>query len=224
MSLRRLGSGLLFIILFMAPVQEIHSAEASYHLLYFYSGFCPHCRKTTPVIADIAGEIPVQGLYYAKDKPEKQPFPVRPGTRQERDKFGLRGVPSVVILEKDKIRLSLSGEQDVLVVKKMLKALKAGALTVSEATESIVQKELLLTGWLGASGDQSGQHTRYYLTDRKKILTLTSWPPREEGKRALNGRQWRLLKMVNRPILLKGSLSKQGNGLHFIVREEIPIE
>jgi hypothetical protein len=215
------------LLLFILPILGISSAAPSdreLSLLYFFSPSCVHCSAAAPTIRNISREFTVHGLVYGKGEPEPMPFEVRKGDKADSAPYGLRGVPALVVLNKDAVKATFQGESDIKDCVLMLKAFKEGALTTSEAIASGPGSELILTGWLVSRGEYF-KNAHFMITDRKQSVRVRPWLPLEAVRSPFRKARPRLMSdVVDKPVALRGSLVKKEQGMEFIVKEETSME
>lgn len=203
------------------------SASASddrIQLLYFFSATCPHCTKTTPIVSELSKEYSVQGLVYGKADPGKLSFPVKRGTKKDSKRYALRGVPSLVVLMEGKTRQVFSGAPDIKDSRAFLSAFRKGALTVSESIKKGPQKMYSVVGWMEGRGEYF-KNASFVLTDRKQAIVVKPWLPLEAVKSRFNKKRPRLMSdVMNKPIVLEGTLTKSNDEFQFEVSREINID
>ncbi len=71
-------------------------------VLMFKSEFCPHCRKMTPVIEELAKELGDQYNFFYVDVTQDADLAVE---------YGITGVPTTVIFENGKVKETVIGFQ-----------------------------------------------------------------------------------------------------------------
>ncbi|MCK9418037.1 MAG: thioredoxin family protein [Nitrospirae bacterium] len=219
-----IGCVFAFIVFWSQATQPASAAEPSYTILYFYSSTCPHCKNVAPVMKDLSKEYKIQGLLYGKDAGEQMPYEVKKGDKATSSKYGVKGVPSLVMLKDDKFRLKIAGEHNIKDAPLILKAFRKGALTVSEAIEKGPRKTYTVIGWIGSRGEYF-KNARFVLTDRKRTISVKPWLPLEAVKSPFKKARPRLMSdVIDKPVLIEGLLTKINDDLQFTVRKEIILE
>ena len=151
-------------------------------------------------------------------------FPVKKGTKKDYKQYGLAGVPALVVLMDGKTRQVLSGENDIKASRTILNAFREGAVTVSEAIEHGPQEVFRVVGWMESKGEYF-KNARFVLTDRKKTILVKPWLPLEAVKSPFKKTRPRLMSdVMNKPIVLEGTLIKNKEEFHLQVRKEIILE
>lgn len=213
------------IALWSQAIRPASAVESSYTILYFFTSTCPHCKNSEAIINDLSKEYTVQGLLYGKGNGERRPYEVREGDQAASSKYGVQGVPSLVVLKDDKFRLKIAGEHNIKDAPVILKAFRKGALTVSEAIETMPREEIIVTGWVNSRGDYFDKNTKFSLTDRQRNIYVGPWLPLEAVKSRFKKTRPRLMSdVIGKPVALKGKIVKTGTGFQFSVKEEVIIE
>ena len=217
-----LPNKLLLIFLVSMFMSSSGSAlDSRIHLIYYFSTTCPHCTKTTPIVSELSKDYGVEGLVYGKADPGKLGFPVKKGTKKDSKRYSLPGVPSLVVLMEGKTRQVFSGEPDIKDSRAFLRAFQKGALTVSESIVKGEQKKYSVVGWMEGRGEYFKNAT-FVLTDRKQAIVVKPWLPLEVVKSRFNKKRPRLMSdVMNKPIVLEGTLTKINDEFQFVVRREI---
>lgn len=193
-------------------------------VLYFFSATCAHCKRVEPAVKELSKEFIVQGLLYGKTDPGPMPFEVRKGDKDTFARYGLEGVPALVVLQNDTVKQVIRGEYDIRNARPFLRAFRKNALTVSEAVEKGPQKMYIVVGWIVSRGEYFG-NGRFYLTDRKQSIAVKPWLPLEAAKSPFKKARPRLMSdIIDKPVLLEGELTKIKNDMQFTVRKEIILE
>ena len=192
-------------------------------LLYFFSPSCSHCTAVAPVVKELSKEFPIQGLVYGKGNPEPMPFEVRKGDKETSKRYGIQGVPNLVVLNKGSVKTIFRGEHEIRDAGVMLSAFRKGALTVSEVTAKGPQQDITITGWVLNKGDYF-KNTKFMLTDRRMDIQVKPWLPLEVARSPLRKTRPRLMSdVINKPVALRGNFVKKEEGLEFVVTEELSI-
>ena len=227
---RRGGLGLLagFFILFAAavfPPLVPAGQKAQIRLLYFFSSSCRHCAEAKPFVIALSREFPLEGLHFGQGPLPAHPFPVREGDKKiAQELYGVRGVPAVAVMVEGKYKQRIEGVADIRDAKVLVKALSEGAKTVSEAVETFQETEIAVTGWISARGEYF-KGAQFFITDRKTALRVKAWLPLEAVKSPFQNRRPRLMSdVVNKPVVLRGSIKKTKEGFFFMVKEELLID
>ena len=211
----------LFIFLQAFVVASSAGAEDRLHLLYFFTATCPHCKQATPVVSQLSAHYNIQGIVYGRENPGPLPFPVRQGTREEVNLYHIEGVPSLVVLSGGKVKYVFIGEQSIRDAPVLLNAFRGGALSVSEALAQGPGGDYTMAGWIISRGEYFND-AHFFLTDRKKQVPVQPWLPLEAVKSPFKKARPRLMSdVIDRPVVLKGTLIKSGAGLLFLVKEEV---
>jgi len=193
-------------------------------VLYFFSATCSHCKQTTPIVSELSKDYNVQGFLYGKEDPGSLPFPVKKGTKKDREPYNLLGVPVLVVLMDGKTKQILTGGNAIKDARAFLSAFKKGALTVSEAIQKGPRKTYTVIGWIGSRGEYF-KNARFSLTDRKRTISVKPWLPLEAVKAPFKKARPRLMSdVIDKPVFLEGLLTKSNDDFQFTVRKEIIIE
>jgi hypothetical protein len=173
---------------------------------------------------ELSAEYPVQGLLYGKGAVEQMPFDVKPGDKATSSKYGVTGVPSLVILQNSSFRMKIGGEHDIVNAPLILKALEKGALSVSEAVEKGGAEKYIVIGWLVSRGEYF-KDAKFFLTDRLKTISIKPWLPLEAVKAPMRKTRPRLMSdVIDRVVVLEGTLTRSGSDIQFIVGRELSID
>lgn len=192
--------------------------------LYFFSTSCPHCKAVEPAIEGISKEFKVQGLFYGKGVPGPMPFNIRKGDQATSARYGLEGVPALVVLKNGSVRHIFRGEYDIRDARSFLRGFRKGALTVTEATAQGTQKEVMIVGWVRSRGDYFKEKL-FFFTDHKESILIKPWLPLEAIKSPFKRTRPRLMSdVIDKPVALKGDLLKTGKTYQFTVKEEINLD
>jgi thiol-disulfide isomerase/thioredoxin len=213
----------LVLLLFLS--RPAFAADVRIQLLYFFSTACPHCKQTTPVVSELSKEFSVQGVLSGKDGPGPLPFPLRKAAKADKEQYGIQGVPTLVVLKDSKTRLVISGERDIKAGRTLIRGIEQGALTVSEAVESLRQGDVIIAGFLVSRGDYFSKNAKFILTDRRKDIYVNLWLPLEAVKSKFKKTRPRLMSdVIGMPVVLKGKLVKIETGFQLTVKEEVIVE
>jgi len=92
----------------LPPVERARDPVGTTDVLYLLATWCPYCARQTPILAEFARVHPhvrVRGIAF-DSQPEtiapygaELPFPIRPGTDEEKAAWGVRAYPTLVILQ-----------------------------------------------------------------------------------------------------------------------------
>lgn len=223
----KVNKTILFILLslWVCFIPETSTAsEPRIQLLYYFSTTCPHCKQTTPIVSNLSTDYSVQGLLYGKSDPGKLSFPVKKGTKKDSKRYDLEGVPVLVVLMDGITRQVLTGENEIRDVRAFLNAFQKGALTVSEAIAKGPGTTYRVIGRLASTGEYF-KNARFSLIDRKQSILIKPWLPLEAVKSPFKQSRPRLMSdILNKPVMVEGSLTKNNDDLQFLVGREIIIE
>lgn len=190
-------------------------------ILYFFSATCPHCRIVEPTVKELSKDFNVQGFYIGKEVPGSLPFAVRKGDKALSDKYGLKGVPALVILKKGIMKQAIQGEYDIRDARILLNAFRRGAHTVSEAVAKGPQRISHIVGWIESRGDYF-RNAHFFITDRRVMIPISPWLPLETVKSPFKTTHPRLMSdIVGKPVELKGTVKKADKTYSFMVKEEV---
>jgi thiol-disulfide isomerase/thioredoxin len=215
----------LFVIIVVISLSSVSAAQQDeLSALYFFSANCGQCKSVEPAVKELSREFTVQGLLYGKDDPGPMPFDVRKGDKKTSVRYGIEGVPTLVVLKNGSVKLVIRGEDDIRDAQALLRAFRKGAMTVSEAIEQGPQKACTVAGWIVSRGEYF-RNGRFSLTDRKQAIAVKPWLPVESIKSPFRKTRPRLMSdVINKPVLLEGTLTKINDDLQFTVRKEIILE
>lgn len=201
------------------------SAKLSHTILYFFSADCPHCKQVTPLISELSKVYHVQGLFYGKNSPGPLPFPVRKGTSEEKDRYGIKGVPVAVILKEGKTIQILRGSHKISGIRVFLQAFEKDAMTVTEASERAPRGDVIIVGWITSVGNYFDKKAKFFLTDQQKNIAVKPWLPLEAVKAPMRKTRPRLMSdVIDKVVVLEGTLTRSGSDIQFIVGREISID
>jgi thiol-disulfide isomerase/thioredoxin len=193
-------------------------------VLYFFSADCASCKIVEPALEELSREFTIQGVLYGKDNVGPMPFDVRKGDKETSDRYGLEGLPALVVLRKGSVIQVIRGEHDIRDARALLRAFRKRALSVSEAVDKGPRKTCNAAGWIVSKGEYF-RNGRFFLTDRKKIIAVRPWLPIEAVKSPFRKPRPRLMSdVIDKPVLLEGALTKINDDLQFTVRKEIILE
>lgn len=218
---------LFLVIVLITAFSFVYAGQSHYvKILYFYSESCTHCIAAKPSVIDLSKEYEVEGLIFGGEKTQPMPFPVKTGDKKiARERYGVRGYPTLAILIDGVYRQKIAGTSDVQDAKRIIKALATGAVTVTEASKNRGQEEITVTGWVVARGEYF-KKAQFAITDRSTELPVSAWLPLEAMKSPFSkNRRPRLMSdVVKKPVVLKGSIKRTATGSLFQVSEEIRID
>jgi thiol-disulfide isomerase/thioredoxin len=187
-------------------------------ILYFFSPSCHHCIDAKPFIMDLSKTYNIQGLSFGEGPPPSFPFPVEKGDKTiARDTYDVKGVPTLGILIDGVYRQKISGMPDIRDAQVIIKGLKNGAMTVSEAVHSSKESEITITGWIVARG-VNFQKAKFFITDRKTELSIKPWLPLEVVKSPVHKIHPKTMsEVIRKPVILRGSIRKNSTGSKFFI-------
>jgi hypothetical protein len=213
---------ILFVIVRMSAAFE--GQHEALRALYFFSATCRHCKQTTPVVSELSREYHIQGFLYGKEDPGSLPFPIKKGTKKDSEQYNLAGVPVLVVLMDGRTKQVLAGEKSIKDARAFLSAFKKGALTVSEAIEIGPKKNYKIAGWIVSRGEYF-KDPLFFVTDRKQTIAVRPWLPLEAARSPFKKTRPRLMSdVIDKPVFLEGSLTKNGDNLQFMVGKELSFE
>ncbi|MDA8101033.1 MAG: thioredoxin family protein [Nitrospiraceae bacterium] len=217
---------LLFLSLLLGLLAMIPgpvSAGGKLRLLYFFNTSCSHCNAVAPLVKELSKTYPTEGWISSPQDIKGYPFPVKVGSKDLAQKYGIQGVPTIVVLRNDKPCVKIAGERDIRNAKAMLHFLNAGALTITEAMESGKSGEIFVAGWISSPVNIIDGRVPLFLSDRVKKIRVKPWLPLGEDGGSRQKKSARTMsEVLNKPVALKGVIEKdaQGNPL-FQVRTEV---
>jgi thiol-disulfide isomerase/thioredoxin len=215
----------LFVIIAIIALSSLSDAQQDdLSVLYFFSANCTHCKRVEPAIKELSREFTLQGMLYGKADPGPLPFNVLKGDKETSARYGLEGVPALVVLRNGSVKQVIRGEYDIKNARVLLRAFRKGALTVSEAIEQGPGKKYKVVGWIVSRGEYF-RNGRFSLTDRKQTFAVKQWLPLEAAKSSFKKTRPRLMSdVIDKPVLLEGELTKINDDFQFTVRKEIIFE
>jgi thiol-disulfide isomerase/thioredoxin len=143
----------LFTITVIILLSSISAAlQDDLSVLYFFSAHCAQCKRVEPALKELGREFTIKGLLVGKDDPGSMPFDVRKGDKEISARYGLEGVPALVVLKNGSVKQVIRGEYDIKDAQYLLRAFRKGAVTVSEAIEQGPQKTCSVAGWIVSRG------------------------------------------------------------------------
>lgn len=176
-------------------------------------------------MSELSREFGVEGIVSGSEDPGPLPFPIRKGTKADKERYNIQGVPTIVVLKDGKNRQVISGERDIATSRALIKGIEQGALAVSEAVETMPPGDVVVTGFLGSRGDYFDKNAKFILTDRRNNIFVNPWLPREVVKSKFKKTRPRLMSdVLGKAVVLKGALDKTDTGCRLTVKEEIIIE
>jgi thiol-disulfide isomerase/thioredoxin len=187
-------------------------------VLFLFTPKCPHCRATIPFMNNLSKKYIVEGIVFGNGDIPEVKFPLTKGTKDMAERFGLKKVPYLVVLEDGRQRLAVSGRRDIMDIEVILRGISQGALLPSEI-KNIGAKEFVLTGWLIHRGEYFKKDSGFFITDRKTSIEVLPWLPLEAVKSPFKAKRPKTMSdLIGRPLILKGRLDERDR---FIVKEEI---
>jgi thiol-disulfide isomerase/thioredoxin len=204
-------------IFLIFPLSPLYS-NTGLKLVFLFTPECPHCRATIPFMNNLSEKYIVEGIVFGNgDIPETR-FPITKGTKDMAERFGLKKVPYLVVLEDGRQRLAVSGRSDIMDMEVILRGISKGALLPSEI-KNREAKEFVLTGWLIHRGEYFKKDSGFFITDRKTSIEVLPWLPLESVKSPFKTQRSKTMSdLIGKPLILKGRLDARGR---FIVKEEI---
>jgi thiol-disulfide isomerase/thioredoxin len=205
---------LLFLIFPLCPLYS----NTGLRLVFLFTPKCPHCRATIPFMNDLSEKYIVEGIIFGNGDIPEVKFPLTKGTKDMAERFGLKKVPYLVVLENGRQRLAVSGRRDIMDMEVILRGISQGALLPSEIKDGGA-KEFVLTGWLIHRGEYFKKDSGFFITDRKTSIEVLPWLPLEAVKSPFKAKRPKTMSdLIGRPLILKGRLDARDR---FIVKEEI---
>jgi hypothetical protein len=222
--MKNLFNSLFFVIVIILLSSVSVAQPDDLSVLYFFSADCAPCKRVEPAIRELSTEFMVQGLLYGTDDPGPMPFEVRKGDKETFERYGLESVPALVALRNCSVKQVIRGENDIREARALLRAFRKGAMTVSEAIEQGPDNTFNVAGWIASRGAYF-RNGGFFLTDRKQSIDVKPWLPIEAVKSPFRKTRPRLMSdVIDKPVLLEGSLTKTNGDLQFTVRKEIILE
>lgn len=169
-----------------------------------------------PYVEGLSRRFPLEGILYGREEWKGLPFPVKRGNRELKERYGLQGVPALVILKDGMPRMRLHGVADIKDAEFFINAFSKGAKTPSEIMAD--EAEHLLTGWLIHRGEyfKGG----FFITDKEKEIPVKPWLPVEAVKSPFKKERPLVMSdLIKRPVLLRGMVKKTDKGYIFYVKE-----
>lgn len=218
-------AGFILIALMSAAISVAFAAQGRVKLLYFFSASCKYCIDARPAVIDLGKEYDIEGLLFKDGNPQSFPFPIKAGDKKiAKEVYGVKGVPTLAILVDGKYRQKISGAPDIQDAKTIIEALAGGAVTVSEAAKKTPGADITITGWITAKGAYF-KNAQFFITDRETDLPIKAWLPIEAVKSPFRKTRPRLMSdVVNKPVALRGELTKRDQTYEFIVKEEVKLQ
>ncbi len=215
----------LFLIITIISLSSVSTAlQDDLSALFFFSATCSHCKSVEPAVKELSREFTIQGMLYGKVDAGPLPFEVRKGDKETAARYGLEGVPALVVLKNGNVKQVIRGEYDIRDARAILRAFRKGALTVSEAVEQRPRKTSKIVGWIVSRGEYF-RNVQFSLTDRKQTIAVRPWLPLEAAKSPFSKTRPRLMSdVVDKPVFLEGTLVKVGDNLQFMVGKELNFE
>ncbi len=222
---RQRGLGLFAGFLILASAAFVFAGQDSrVKILYFFSPSCRHCIDAKPFIMDLSKEYSIEGFRFGEGNTPPFSFPITAGDKKiAREKYDVKGVPTLAILIDGVYRQKIEGMPDIQDARVIIRGLAKGAVTVTEAAQR-KKGELTITGWLIARGINF-KKAQFFITDRRTELPVKAWLPREVVKSPVQKKRPKLMSdVVKTPLILKGSFHKSAAGTVFFVAEEVPAD
>lgn len=179
---------LSIILLFTVFQGQSKAEDTGLRVIYFFSATCPHCKEVYPYIVELNKIIKLEGVLLGNASAGKLAFDYKKGVREDAMKYGLRGVPSMVILRGSDVIQILRGSGDIKHSAIMFKGFKRGALGVSEAIQKKPENDFLITGWI-IKKRTPDNNIEFFITDKKSDIKLLDWKDESHD--------------VEKPVLLK---------------------
>jgi thiol-disulfide isomerase/thioredoxin len=223
-TMKRIVISFVIIFVVIRLSSSFEGQNEALRALYFFSATCPHCKKTTPVVSELSKEYHIQGFLYGKEDPGSLPFPVKKGTKKDSEQYNLPGVPVLIVLSNGRTRQVLAGEKSIKDARAFLSAFRKGFLTVSEAIERGPEKKYKIAGWIVNRGEYFKQ-SLFFVTDRKQTIAVRPWLPLEAARSPFPKTRPRLMSdVIDKPVFLEGTLTKNDDNLLFTVGKELSFE
>jgi thiol-disulfide isomerase/thioredoxin len=211
----------LLIILFASSALSLAAEVDDLTVLYFFSSDCTPCKNIEPIVKDLSREFKTQGLVYGQGTVEAMPFEVLVGNEERSKRYGITDYPALAVLLKGNVKQVFRGESDMRDVKSFLYSFGQGALSVSEAVNQKRKKNITLAGWVIARGEYF-KDAQFFITDRTTELRIKAWLPLEAAMSPFRKKRSRLMSdVINKPVLLRGTVVKKDHNLEFVVKEEV---
>jgi thiol-disulfide isomerase/thioredoxin len=212
----------IIILLSVLLPSLVYAAQGSHvKILYFFSPSCRHCIDAKPYIMDLSKTYNIEGLRFGEGVAPSFPFPVEKGDwRTARDTYDVRGVPTLAILVNGVYRQKISGMPDIRDAQVIVRGLRNGAMTVTEAVHAVKDEKITITGWIVARG-VNFKRAKFFITDRKTELSIKPWLPLEVVKAPVHKGKPKLMSdIINKPVTLKGFIQKDPAGASFFITQE----
>lgn len=217
-------SSTVFLLLFGKALPAAAEKDAL-KILYFLSPTCNHCAEVAPFVKkELSVEFEMEGRAAKPEAVKGYPFPVKAASPELKKQYGVKGVPTMIVLKNGQFKTRISGAKDIPISRPLLRALKNGAWTVSEVYEKNPDREILLTGWVRSVGRSLGSDFKLFITDRSKNLIVNPWLPREAVKSKFAQKQQPRVQseVVGKAVALKGTATRHADGtMRFQVKEEV---
>jgi len=221
---KELKTASVVLMLLLAGCLSARAQKDDFSILYFYSSSCPPFDSVAQLIKNLNREFPVHGLISGAGKSEDMPFKVEHTNEGMLLRYHVDRFPTLVVMMHDTVKQTIVGEQDIKDAGFVLRAFRRGAMSVSEVIAKKPWDGAVVAGWVVSKGEYFKDAT-FYLTDRKNTILLRPWLPLEAVRSPWRKDRPRLMSdIVNRPVVLEGTVEKSGNELHFTVIKEVSIE
>ncbi|HUL01096.1 MAG TPA: hypothetical protein VLX29_09590 [Nitrospirota bacterium] len=219
-------AGLLFILLTaLIPSHVCAAQDNTVKILYFFSPSCKHCNEAKPFIINLSKVFSMEGLRFGEGDTPSFPFPVKQGDKSIAEgTYDVKGVPTLAILIDGVYRQKISGMPDIQDALVIVKGLKNGAMTITEATQTLKNGEITITGWIIARGIDF-KKAQFFITDRKTELSVKAWLPREVVKSPVQKKRPRFMSdVIKKPVILKGIIKRNNSENIFFVTQEVLLD
>jgi len=214
----------ILLLVLLSCLSADAQQEETLDAYYFFSPACPRCDTATPFVKELSNRIHIRGLFFGKGDTEPMPFDVRKADMGTLKHYDVHTFPTLVIMKSGAIKQLFIGEQDIKDARLILKAFRKGAWSISEVIENKPQNKYGVTGWVVSKGEYS-HDPRFYLTDRRQIMSIKPWLPIEAVRSPFRKTRPRLMSdVIDKPVFLEGTVTKIGDKLEFTVGKELNFE
>lgn len=218
-------AGVLLFALLLFSSFVIAAQNSHVKLLYFFSTTCNHCNDAKPAVIALSKDFAMEGLQFGEGTYEL-PFAIKAGDKKiAKEVYHIAGVPTLVVLLDETIRLKIEGAPDIADARVLALALSRGALTVTEAAAAASQGEVTIAGWIISKGDYF-KDPQFFITDRQTEIPIRAWLPLEAVKPPFKStnRPRLMSDVIKKPAFLSGRLIKKDKMLQFLVNKEVNLE
>ena len=223
MKLIKKAIAILMLVLlswFSADAQQEEALEA----YYFFSPACPRCANVAPFIKELSKGIRMRGFVYGKGVAEPMPFEVRKANKATLRRFNVHTFPALAIMKNGAVKQMFIGEQDIKEARAILSAFRKGAWSVSEVIAKKPQNKFSDTGWVVSKGEYF-HNPQFYLTDRQQTMLIKPWLPIEAVRSPFRKTRPRLMSdVIDKPVFLEGTVTKNGDNPQFTVGKDLSFE